>query len=814
MQARPEVLAPAGSREAFFAAIAAGADAIYLAGERFGARAYAANFTVEDLRELMRYAHLRGVKVYVAVNTLLRDDELADAVEFCAEVYRAGADALIVQDMGLVAELNRRYPQICLNASTQMTLHNTAGVKYAEKFGFKRVILAREVSISDIRAICAATEQEVEVFAHGALCICFSGQCLFSSMVGGRSGNRGRCAQPCRLKYQLLKNDEVQGDAHLLSPRDLNTIALLPELAEAGVVSLKIEGRMKRPEYVAAVTSAYAAAAKGEAYDEQALWQAFNRGFTTAYLQDEPGADMMSWERPNNRGVKLGRIAKISREELVLKLDAPLLPGDGLEIWVTRGGRQGFTVPDSAKISRDEAVIPLDGLPVQVQNCRVGDRVFKTLDSRMLLPGELVSAQDDLPLELEFVARLGQKPSLRAKYGDAVAEVAADFAIPLAKNRPADMALLEKQLGRLGGSGWHLADLRAELDEGVMLPASVLNNLRRDAVAALEEKLLADWHRPEMAAVPGNQQKQWKIQKIQEKPNSHKNEKKRGLAKLTVLVDDIDTARAAVAAGADEICWQACAGRWQKPARPDKLAQLGVPVWAELPTVALERELDIWRRRLAEYRAAGLAGVLANNLWAVQLLDELGWGAWRADLGLNCFNAAAADGFAALGAEQVALSRELNGGQLADVARSSAVPTEVQVFGNVELMISRHCPIGAVCGGKTAGRACSGACRAGGFALRDEKGYSFPVYTDEFCRSHIFNGHQLCLIGEVKVLAKSHAALRLDLQHYEPQAAAKIVAIFREGMEGFGGEAAREELARLALDGAGLTRGHHFRGVE
>lgn len=811
MQNRPEVLAPAGSRDAFFAAVAAGADAIYLAGERFGARAYAANFTVEDLRGLMRYAHLRGVKVYVAVNTLLRDDELADAVEFCAAVYQAGADALIVQDMGLVAELNRCYPQICLNASTQMTLHNTAGVKYAERFGFNRVILAREVSMDDIRAICAATEQEVEVFAHGALCICFSGQCLFSSMVGGRSGNRGRCAQPCRLKYQLLKDGEVQGEAHLLSPRDLNTITLLPGLTEAGVVSLKIEGRMKRPEYVAAVTAAYAAAVRGQVYDEQALWQAFNRGFTTAYLQDEPGADMMSWERPNNRGVKLGRIAKIAPQELVLKLDAPLLPGDGLEIWVTRGGRQGFTVPDSARISREEAVIPLEGLPVQVQNCRVGDRVFKTLDSRMLLPEEMVAAHDDLPLELDFVARLGEKPCLRAKYGEVVAEVVAEYEVPPAKNRPADMALLKKQLGRLGGSGWHLVGLAAELDDGVMLPASVLNNLRRDAVAALEERLLADWHRPELPELLGGQ-KNLKILANQKKQN--KKEKKRELAKLTVLVDDVEAARAAVAAGADEICWQACGGRWQKPMHTRELARLGVPVWVQLPTIALERELDIWRRRLVEYKDAGLAGVWANNLWAVQLLAEMGWEGWRADLGLNCFNAAAADGFAALGASRVALSRELNGGQLADVAAACAVPTEVQVFGNVELMISRHCPIGATCGGKLAGRVCSGACRAGAFALRDEKGYIFPVYTDEFCRSHIFNGHQLCLIGEAKTLARSHAALRLDLQHYEPGAVARIVAIFCEAMEGFGGDAAREELARLALDGAGLTRGHHFRGVE
>lgn len=801
---KPEVLAPAGSREAFFAAIAAGADAIYLAGERFGARAYAANFTVDELRELMRYAHLRGVKVYVAVNTLLRDDELPAAVEFCAAVYQAGADALIVQDMGLVAELNCLYPQICLNASTQMTLHNTAGVEYAEQFGFHRVILAREVSLDDIRAICAATEQEVEVFAHGALCICFSGQCLFSSMVGGRSGNRGRCAQPCRLKYQLLGDGKVLGDAYLLSPRDLNTIELLPELAEAGVVSLKIEGRMKRPEYVAAVTAAYAAAARGDEYDERALWQAFNRGFTTAYLTGEPGADMMSWERPNNRGVRLGRIARISPDELVLKLDAPLLTGDGLEIWVTRGGRQGFTVPENALIGAGEAKIPLAGLPVQVQNLRVGDRVFKTLDSRMLLPGEMLAAQDNLPLKLEFTGRLGAAPRLVARYGECAAEVLADYEIPRAMKRPADEELLRKQLGRLGGSGWYLADLQAELDEGVMLPASVLNNLRRDALAALEAKLLADWQRPSLPGAYCYRKKQINKNQIE----------KGGRAKLAVLVDDLAVVRAAVAAGADVLYWQGCRGRWQKPVQPDELVALGVPVYAELPTIALEDELAIWRRRLQEWRAAGMSGVLVNNPWAAQLLQEMDWASWVADFGLNCFNAAAADKMAELGAGRVALSRELNAGQLTDLARSTQAATEVQVFGNVELMVSRHCPIGAVCGGKLADVPCSGACRGGEFKLRDEKGYEFPVRTDEFCRSHIFNGHQLCLVGEAKGLAKAHAALRLDLRQYNAKAVAEIVAIFREAMEGFGGDEARERLAQLALNGAGLTKGHHFRGVE
>lgn len=793
-----EVLAPAGSKEAFFAAIAAGADAIYLAGERFGARAYAANFTAEELVGLIRYAHLHSVKVYVAVNTLLTDEELPQAVEFCATVYQAGADALIVQDMGLVAELNRCYPQIVLNASTQMTLHNTAGVRFVEQFGFRRVILAREVSLEDIRAICAATEQEVEVFAHGALCICFSGQCLFSSMVGGRSGNRGRCAQPCRLKYKLENADgEVLGFAHLLSPRDLNTVDLVPQLADAGVVSLKIEGRMKRPEYVATVTAAYAAAAKGEPYDERALWQAFNRGFTQAYLTEEPGADMMSYERPNNRGVRLGRITEISASKLVLKLDAPLLVGDGLEIWVTKGGRQGFIVPENAQIYGDRAEIPLTDLPIERQNCRVGDRVFKTMDSQMLLPPKMLQAQDDLPLTLHFTARLGDVPRLVAEYGEYRAEMAADYEIPLAKNRPADRALLEKQLGRLGGSGWYLSELAVDMDEGLMLPASVLNNLRRDTVAVLEEQMLKNWARPKLPPYIA--------------PKSH-GEKKRTAAKLAVAVDSLAAAEAAVAAGADVLYWQGCTPRWGEAVDLARLVSLGVPVYAILPTIALERELPIWRCRLSDYRKAGFAGVLTNNHWAAQLLRDEPWGEWLADFGWNCFNAAAADKLHSLGAARVALSRELNAGQLASLAAETAAETEVQVFGNLELMNSRHCPIGALCGGKTADKPCNGACRGGSFALRDEKGFQFPIYTDEFCRSHIYNGHQLCLIAEAHNLAKRHAALRLDLQHYQAESAAKIVAIFREAMDGYGSDGARDELARLSV--GGLTNGHYFRGVE
>ncbi len=804
----PEILAPAGSREAFFAAIHSGADAVYLAGKHFGARAYAANFDLDEIAGLLRYAHLRGVAVYVAVNTLLKDAELSAALEFCRRLYEIGADALIVQDVGLAAELAAAYPQIPLNASTQMTLHNSAGVRFMERFKFRRAILAREVSLSDIRAVCAATDMEIEVFAHGALCICFSGQCLFSSLIGGRSGNRGRCAQPCRLQYELLDGEgNAAAAGHLLSPRDLNTIELLPELAAAGVVSLKLEGRMKRPEYVAAVTAAYAAAKRGEHHDAAALAQAFNRGFTQAYLTDDPGADMMSYDRPNNRGTRLGRIESVERDALVLKLDAPLSPGDGVEIWVSRGGRQGFEVKAVEEIAPGRVRIPIAGIALQVKNLRPGDRVFKTYDS--VLAGQYAgnfAARDDLPLKLRFVGRLGEQPQLTAYYKEVSAAATADYIIPQAQNCPADWELLHKQLGRLGGSGWHLAELDGELAAGVMLPASVLNNLRREALQALEDKLLAPWRREKLPRPHVQAELTARAMPPQKQ------------AKLAAAVDGIAQAEAAAAAGADIIYW--CGWRWRFQPEPTaeqlrQLAGLGVPVLALLPTIALEDELPLWRRRLTAYRGAGFGGVVAASPWACTLLADLDWPAEIvADQGLNCLNAAAAAAYAHAGVRRVTMPAELNAGEIAALAASLPnVATEVQVFGNLRVMQSRHCPIGALLGGKTAAKPCSGACRAGGFRLRDAKGFEFPVYTDEFCRSHIYNGHQLCLLEETPRLAAAHDVLRLDLLHYPAAQAAKIVAAFDRARQGAADlTAAKERL--MALTGQKLTKGHYYRGVE
>jgi len=324
-----------------------------MGGKEFSARAYAANFERDEMEEAVKYAHARGVKIYITVNTLLNDVEIWDALKYLHWLYNIGIDAVIIQDLGLLLLSNKILPELELHASTQMTLHNSPGVALAYQSGIERAVLAREVSIKETKDIIAETNVEIETFIHGALCISYSGQCLMSSMIGGRSGNRGRCAQPCRMKYQLVNEhgELIQVDAdgeHLLSPKDLKSIELLPKLVDAGIAAFKLEGRMKRPEYVAVVVKNYRAAldravkeAQNDYYVSEAaerqLAQAFNRDFTTGHLEQNPGRDLMSYSRPNNRGLFLGRIKEIKGKKALVKLEIPLSVGDGVEIWVSSG---------------------------------------------------------------------------------------------------------------------------------------------------------------------------------------------------------------------------------------------------------------------------------------------------------------------------------------------------------------------------------------------------------------------------------------------------------------------------------------------
>ena len=342
-----DLLSPVGDFDCLKAAVQNGANSVYFGADLFSARAYASNFNLDDLEKAIIYAKARGVKTNLTLNTLVTDNEFNDAFELAKKAYEYGIDAIIVQDLGLAKQLIKHFPDLDIHASTQMTVHNLQGVLKMQELGFKRVVLSRELSLQEIEYICKNSDIEIECFIHGALCISYSGQCLFSSMVGGRSGNRGKCAQPCRLPYKLLENDDMTDSGHLLSTRDLCGLDFIPSLINAGVTCLKIEGRMKSPEYVATVTRIYRKYIdlaeritdindfKIEENDRKTLLQVFNRGMSsTGHLTNEPNKNLVFKEKPNNMGLFLGKVEKYSKNKgyITVKLQEPIEIGDTISL--------------------------------------------------------------------------------------------------------------------------------------------------------------------------------------------------------------------------------------------------------------------------------------------------------------------------------------------------------------------------------------------------------------------------------------------------------------------------------------------------
>ncbi|MGI5824673.1 MAG: DUF3656 domain-containing U32 family peptidase [Bacillota bacterium] len=815
-----EILSPAGNFEAFLAAVHNGADAVYLGGKTFGARAFAGNFGLEEIAEAVKYAHLRKIKVYVTVNTLITDEEMESAVKFVIELYNIGVDAIIIQDWGLINILRKNYPQIPLNASTQMTMHNSEACQMAEEIGFKRAILSRETSIEEMRKINSKVNIETEVFVHGALCICYSGQCLFSSLVGGRSGNRGRCAQPCRLKYQLFdgKGNKIN-QAHLLSPKDLNGVWNLQDIEAAGVVSAKIEGRMKRPEYVATVVSAYAKANRGEDLQtaEKELEQAFNREFTTGYMLKNQGADLMSYNRPNNRGTKLGRIEKILANGILLKLEDNLALNDGVEIWVSKGGRQGFTV-DNLSIEEievedadrgSEVFINTINTDLNLKNIRTGDRVFKTLDYRLNRKARATFEKyDTLPVSMKLIAHAGENVTLRLIHNKKQVEYTEEsFTVPIAQKHPATMESVNKQLSRLGGTGWYLSYLELEIDDNIMLPASVLNNCRRAVIQMIEDKLLAEYKRE-----PINY-KQTVFTQTADNYNR---------TLIAAAVEDNRSARAAIDGGADIVYINALSFRGKKPIEDEEILRLigtGTPIYMILPVIAKEGELAHWQKQLKRFENLGVKGIVAGNPWAVHLAKKMNYqGEIVGDFGLNYFNSQSADFWRSQGISQLGISNELNFKQIAGLKGN--IRKEALVFGNLQMMITEHCVLGAVCGGRTADRSCCKPClKDNRFSLRDEKGFSFPVKADSFCRNHIYNGHLLCMIEDMtKFAAMQIDVLRLDLLHFRDREIREITEAFhlaiQMAMGGFEYDYSASKKKITEIIKKPLTKGHYYRGVE
>lgn len=521
-RAKPEILAPAGSMEGLKAAIAAGCNAVYIGGNRFGARAFANNLDQDEMLEAIAYCHLHDVKLYMTVNTVLKDREIKEALfSYLRPYYEAGLDAVIVQDMGVLRFISRHFPKLAIHASTQMTLTMGKGKEFLEKYHVNRIVPARELTLRELCTMRRETSMELEVFVHGALCYCYSGQCLFSSMLGGRSGNRGRCAQPCRLPYHMAEQNRSE-DAYLLSPKELCNLPYLAEMIEAGIDSFKIEGRMKRTEYTAFVTSMYRKyvdlyfALGKEKYrdyikknqkeweeDLQNLSDLYNReGFTQGYLtgqagdsaQRHPGqkGTMLASKRPKHGGVLVGTVQKVNPKEVIYKVQKTIHAQDVVEF-------RNHSLTPSYEYTLGEDVTAGTLVTARYKKgseIRIGDQVYRTKNAVLLekIVQDYLRTNEQVSVQGHCVAQKGQPLSLTVTLKGQTICCQGEIC-QKAKKRAIDESDIRKILQKTGNSPFYFEKLSIEAEENVFLPVGAIKQLRRDAFEQVRKQFLAQFWR-------------------------------------------------------------------------------------------------------------------------------------------------------------------------------------------------------------------------------------------------------------------------------------------------------------------------------
>lgn len=490
-----ELLAPAGNMESLVAAISAGADAIYISGKKYGARAFAANFSDEEIKEAIKYAHLYDVKIYVTVNTIIYESEMDDFINYVSFLHENGVDAIIIQDLGAMDLVRNLFPNLEIHASTQMNIHSLESVKLLEKLHIRRAVLAREMSIDEIKYIKDNSNIELEVFVQGALCISYSGQCLMSSLIGGRSGNRGTCAQCCRQRYDLIKDNKVKiKDKYILSTKDLMTLNSIDKLIDIGVDSLKIEGRMKRKEYVYLAVSLYRKAI--DSYlktgkidindnDIKELKKIFNRKFTKGFLFNELNSNFTNMDKPNHQGIEIGKVVKIKDNSFYIKLTDDLNINDGIRIL---DEDIGFTVTNMFINEK------------QIRNAKAGDivklkgkvnsysKIFKTTDYEQInLIDNLIKNSKRLPINMSLIAHINNPLKLVIKYKDYEVEVKSDYIVNEALKMANNKDDLIKRLSKLNDTVYISTNISIDMDNNIFIPVGILNDLRRCAVNKLNE---------------------------------------------------------------------------------------------------------------------------------------------------------------------------------------------------------------------------------------------------------------------------------------------------------------------------------------
>ncbi len=847
----PELLAPAGSLDAVRAAVANGADAVYLGASRFNARDDGAQLSLEELAKACAIAHQRGARIYLTFNVLLKTLELPDALRYLGECVEAGIDAAIVQDLGAVRLIQRLYPSIEVHGSTQMTVHDPAAAQVMHDLGVERMVLARENTLADIHAIRDAVPAlGLETFVHGALCISYSGQCFTSGLISERSANRGSCAQSCRKDYVLT--DANTGDeldrGYLISARDLAAHDHLQSIAEAGVGCLKVEGRKKKPEYVATVTKSYRTwlnqlrdgeFAPPPSDEIQPLVQIFSRGNTGGMYGGRAGRDYITRTQPDNRGVTLGTVVSQTGQELVVDVRSPIADGDGLGFEAPVDGSSATT---GCTVSNVRTLYVRDGVHRQSFTARVrvggGWRVVRTSDATLLASARATFAHVAVPdrvglvrLDMRAFGQPGGPLKLVVTDGTHTVTARSDIPLAVASKRALDLTQLREQLGRLGDTTFVLGDVNTDgLADGCFLPVSALNHLRQEFVAELaqqrewdggakvsEQDALLDAALAELTSVPAFISAPTATPDSQQlRANANDDGATTGhndAFRLVASVCTLDDARAAASAGATEVVLDLFLRHPTPPvsrvrALLEELQLQGVVLRLRTPTIVRPED----RKRLNKWLELGLP-ILTGHLGLLAELSAAGVDV-VGDYALNVFNPHTADILFSLGARRLTASVELTTQEIGALVEPwSGQRFDVFAWGRPEGMTIEHCVLSAAFDREPT--TCRDLCvqKHVDVTLTDPTGYAFPVATDSDCRNRLLHSRPIDASEFVPELWQSGVRGYQLVFNMAGDPVAEVTQAYRRVLEATQAGQAPDLATPRALVRGAFTRGHFARAV-
>jgi putative protease len=807
-------MSPAGYWPQLRAAIEAGADAVYFGLKHFSARAKV-GFSLDELPEVMTTLHQRGVRGYVTFNTLVFEHELAAAASTIADLARIGVDALIVQDYGIVRLARQIAPDLELHASTQMSITDVAGVKLAQSFGLQRVTLARELSLPEIRTIYDQTGCDLEIFVHGALCVAYSGQCFSSEAWGGRSANRGQCAQACRLPYEMIVDGETQplGDArYLLSPGDLFALEQIPQVIEAGVAALKIEGRYKDADYVALTTRAYRKAVDGAGVvsplDRQQLEQVYSRGLGPYFLTGTDHQSVVRGRAPRHRGVCMGRVTQTASDRVVIEPSdanpiAPLKPGDGVVFdaadWRSPNEpEEGGRVYQVSTRRDGRMELQFGNNAVSFDRIRPGDLLWRTDDpdvERIARPyTQATTPVTRQPVAVRVIAREGEPIATEwhlVKRPEIAVEVKSAGAAGTAQNRAITREYLESQLGRLGNTPYELAEVELEIDGSPFAPASALNQLRREAVEKLQA--LQTTH-PQLAIFPPS------LDIRKPRPTCAFE-----AAEIHLLVRTADQLDAAIQLRPSSITLDYLDLYGLRPSI-DRVKAADIPV-----RVASPRILKPGERRIVDFLVSLDCAILLRSAGMLHTLRDRAHAPLVGDFSLNAANLLTAETYLDLGLDRLTPTHDLNAEQIATLARQLP-PDKIEVIAYHHLPVfhTEHCVFCRFLSTGTTYRDCGRPCEKHVVALRDQQGRAHPVMADVGCRNTVFGAEAQQASQHLDGWRRAGIRhFRLEFAHESASQVERITRAFESAIDGrISATQLTAEWKRVAPEG--ITEGSLF----